>query len=85
MPKLTTSYPFISDPPSLASLLRQLSLMYQTVSAAFNNPDFGATAKRPTATPTFALSVGQTYFDTSLGIPIWWNGTAWVNSSGTHV
>jgi len=44
-------------------------------------PDSGVTADRP----TFRLQVGQFYFDTTLGIPIWWNGTVWKNASGTTV
>jgi hypothetical protein len=23
------------------------------------------------------------YFDTTVGIPIWWNGTYWVDANGT--
>lgn len=37
----------------------------------------GTTAERPN--PSFA---GQQYFDTTLGKPIWWNGTAWVDNAG---
>jgi len=44
-------------------------------------PDSGTTANRPTA----GLQVGQFYFDTTLGIPIWYNGTLWKNASGTTV
>jgi hypothetical protein len=44
-------------------------------------PNYGTTANRPTQ----SLAIGQTYFDTSLGIPIWYNGTNWVNSAGTTV
>lgn len=40
----------------------------------------GTTAARPTTVP-----VGMMYFDTTLGIPIWWNGTNWVNASGVTV
>jgi hypothetical protein len=40
----------------------------------------GVTGSRPTA-----VQIGQRYFDTTLGIPIWWNGTHWVNASGTTV
>lgn len=40
----------------------------------------GTTAARPTTVP-----LGLMYFDTTLGIPIWWNGTAWVNASGVVV
>jgi hypothetical protein len=44
-------------------------------------PEADTTALRP----TYALQVGQVYFDTTLGIPIWWNGTVWKNASGTTV
>lgn len=45
----------------------------------------GATASRPTLT---ANDVGVTYLDTTLaasGKPIWWNGSNWVDTSGTIV
>jgi len=38
------------------------------------------TANRP-GTPTG----GQVYFDSTLGIPIWYNGTNWVNAAGATV
>ena len=41
----------------------------------------GATADRPAA----GLYVGQYYFDTDLGIPIWYDGTNWVDASGAVV
>jgi hypothetical protein len=44
-------------------------------------PISGTGAERPAV----QLHVGQTYFDTTLGIPIWWNGTVWKNASGTTV
>jgi hypothetical protein len=50
-----------------------------TQSAA--TPNSGVTTNRPTA----YLQIGQTYFDTTLNIPIWWNGKHWVNASGTTV
>lgn len=37
----------------------------------------GTTAQRPTTIVT-----GFMYFDTTLGIPVFWNGAAWVNASG---
>jgi hypothetical protein len=41
----------------------------------------GATASRPAA-PT----VGQMFYDTTLGIPIWYHATAvWKNAAGTTV
>jgi len=44
-------------------------------------PDTGSTTQRPTQN----LLVGQIFFDSTLGIPIWWAGTKWINASGTAV
>lgn len=30
-------------------------------------------------------SIGFQYFDTTLGKPIWWNGTGWVDATGSNV
>ena len=49
--------------------------VYDTLTAA------GATADRPAA----GLYTGQYYFDTDLGIPIWYNGSDWVDATGTVV
>lgn len=40
----------------------------------------GTTAQRP-AQPV----VAQRYYDTSLGLPIWYNGTVWKNAAGATV
>lgn len=48
---------------------------------AISTPQNGTTANRP----TLNLQIGQFYYDTTLGIPIYWNGTVWKNSSGTTV
>lgn len=42
---------------------------------------YGTTASRPAV----GLTIGQNYFDQTLNIPIWWNGSHWVNASGTTV
>lgn len=39
----------------------------------------GTTANRPAS----ILWIGRRYFDTTLGLPVWWNGSAWVNSGAT--
>ena len=39
----------------------------------------GATTNRPTSDDIMS---GFQYFDTTLGKPIWWNGTAWIDSTG---
>lgn len=40
----------------------------------------GDTASRPSSP-----GIGLMYFDTDLGIPIWWNGNGWVDATGTLV
>lgn len=42
----------------------------------------GTTTERPTLVTDDA---GYQYFDTTLGKPIWWNGTAWVDVTGVDV
>jgi hypothetical protein len=49
--------------------------------AAISTPQNGVTADRPTQN----LQVGQFYFDTTLGYPIWYDGTDWVDATGTVV
>jgi len=34
--------------------------------------------------PSFKY-IGMNYFDITLNIPIWWNGSVWVNSVGNEV
>ena len=41
-------------------------------------PNFGPSSSRPTE----GLLVGQTFFDTTLNRPIWWNGAYWINAIG---
>jgi hypothetical protein len=48
---------------------------------AISTPQNGITADRPTQN----LQIGQFYYDTTLGIPIWYNGAVWKNASGTTV
>lgn len=49
-------------------------------SQGINAADRGVTANRPSN-----VNVGFMYFDTTVGKPIWWNGSAWVDSTGTAV
>jgi len=44
-------------------------------------PSSGTTADRPTE----RLMVGQYYFDTTVGLPIYWNGTNWIDAAGNVV
>ena len=65
----------------ISNVLRLYFAQIDNFTRASLIPSSGTTANRPTE----RLSIGQTYFDTTLGIPIWYNGTNWVNSAGTTV
>ncbi len=54
----------------------------RTLQAAWLIPSADTTANRPQSAYG-ALQPGQMYFDTTLGYPIWWNGSAWVNAGTT--
>lgn len=49
----------------------------------FSTPVYlsGTTSNRPTTN----LYTGLYYFDTTLGKPIWYNGSGWVDATGTTV
>ena len=65
----------------LNTALRLYFAQVDNFAQGINVPSSGTTAGRPT---TF-LVIGQQYYDTTLGIPIWYNGTVWKNASGTTV
>lgn len=65
----------------LNNALRLYFTLLNNFSQTLATPDFGTTTQRPKAKQL----IGQQFFDTTLGIPIWWAGTKWVNASGTSV
>jgi len=69
----------------LTSALRQYFAQVDNFTQASVIPDSGVTADRPLNTGSPKLQTGQYYFDTTLGIPIWWDGTNWVDATGTTV
>lgn len=38
-----------------------------------------------TATRPVVTTIGAAIFDTTLGKPVWWNGTVWKDATGTTV
>ena len=48
-------------------------------------PASGPTSSRPLSTVQTPLGIGQPFFDTTIGRPIWWNGTKWIKADGTVV
>ena len=65
----------------MLNVLRLYFNQLNNYTQATANPDNGSTTDRPGK----PLQIGQFYFDTTLGYPIWWNGTKWVNASGTVI
>lgn len=70
----------LTDPKGTASVpfLQWLSRTHTIVAAVISS---GTTANRPTKN----LWNGRTYFDTTLGKPIWYYGTGWVDATGAAV
>ena len=65
-------------------LTNALRLYFNTIDNFTQNvttPASGDTSSRPVT----SLLVGQFYFDTDLGIPIWYDGTNWVDATGATV
>lgn len=82
-PALPTS-PVDYDQRQQDQLNQNLRIYFNNLDAfltAISTPQNGTTANRPTQN----LQVGQFYFDTTLGIPIWYDGTDWVDATGTVV
>ena len=85
------------DVTNQAALFTRLQAIFNTfaqfqrqVAACINTNQANScpTAGRPTSANLAALpnaGVGYMIFDTTLGIPAWWNGTHWVNASGSTV
>jgi hypothetical protein len=62
----------------LNNALRLYFNQIDTFTGFIAQPIAGTSAERP----AINLHIGQMYFDTTAGIPIWWNGTDWVDASG---
>jgi hypothetical protein len=69
----------------LTNVLRLYFTSVDNFTQAIAVPLSGITADRPIDSVQIPLQIGQFYFDTTLGIPIWYNGTVWKNASGTTV
>lgn len=85
MPKVTPTLTIVpaSDSKEDQGIVLALQQAYIRLANALNNPDFGTTSQRPSS----QLTTGQFFFDTTLGKPIWWNGTIphWVDATGANV
>lgn len=66
------------------NIIRTLRLYFNLLDnflVAISVPESGPTADRPITN----LAIGQQFFDTTLGIPIWYDGTNWVDATGATV
>jgi hypothetical protein len=61
-----------NDNPTLPQVRRLINLALE--------PETAATGDRPTG-----VRIGTSIFDTTLGIPVWWDGSDWVSADGTVV
>lgn len=50
-----------------------------TLAGGATSPFAGITGDRPVFA---AEDVGEMYFDTTLGLPVWWDGSGWVDATG---
>jgi hypothetical protein len=76
--------PIVYDQRYVDQLNNALRLYFNQIDNFTQNvtvPPSGTTANRPTE----RLQVGEYYFDTTIGRPIWYNGTNWINAAGTVV
>ena len=69
----------------LNNALRLYFTQIDNFTQATVNPLSGTTASRPVNSVQVPLPIGQYYFDTTIGRPIFWNGTNWINAAGTIV
>jgi hypothetical protein len=70
----------------LTNTLRLYFTQIDNFTQATVNPLSGTTANRPVDDNVqLPLPIGQYYFDTTIGRPIYWNGTNWINAAGTIV
>jgi len=72
----------------LSNALRLYFTEIDNFTQASSVPISGPTSNRPVDSVQTPISVGQVYFDIDLGttgLPIWWDGTQWINASGTAV
>lgn len=58
---------------------RARKILGSDLKAGLYTPPFGTTLDRPDLT---ASDAGFMYFDTTLGRPVWWSGTGWVDATG---
>jgi len=80
LPVARPEYDQISEDQFL-NALRLYFTQIDNFTRASSTVRYGTTSQRPAV----GLFTGQNYFDTTLGIPIWYNGTKWVNSAGSAV
>lgn len=82
-----SDYHIFVDANGILRINRTASGTPQTAEAGYSIQinKSGASSSRPTGLSNDWQSIGTMYFDTTLGKPIFWNGTGWVDANGTSV
>lgn len=74
---------YYSDKAGEGYVRADTGILYGSLDAnsqRITNPKGGTTGNRP-GSPT----TGEAYFDTTLSLPIWWDGANWIDAAGTTV
>lgn len=72
------------DPSNITGFVNQPALLATpTIQKYFYAGQMTAESGATGARPTFAVTTGQMFFDSTLGKPVWWDGAAWVDATGT--
>ena len=69
------------DQDQFSNVLRLYFNLLDNYLLILATPPSGSTANRPTTN----LAVGDYYFDTDLNLPIYYDGTDWIDAAGTVV
>lgn len=72
---------FTEDTRNIIDFVALVDIEYANSIIDFIDDDDNVGSTRPTT----GLNIGDQYFDITLGKPIYWNGTAWVDSLGNPV
>lgn len=68
-----------------SSFVGYVLLAHVTNGVLFVQPEFRTNSIGTTADRPITVAPGYMYYDTTLGIPIWWNGASWRNVAGSVV
>lgn len=72
-----------TDMTTVVAALQAQNILFGKILGVIEAP--AATSVGPTVFRPATPATGQYFFDTTVGLPIWWNGTGWINAAGGAV